>query len=128
MGVVVMSNTTPPASVDDIGMHLLNPKSPLKITKPREVITEVTVSDVILESYVGKYQLAPTFILTVTKDGNQLKAQATNQPDFPVFAKAENVFFYKVVEAQLTFNKSAEGKVESVTLKQNGQEIAGKKM
>jgi serine-type D-Ala-D-Ala carboxypeptidase/endopeptidase len=120
-GVVVLSNSN--ASVDDIGMHLLNPKSPLK-----EIETSITVDSNILEKYVGQYQLVPGFILTVSRDGSQLKVQATGQPEFPVFPKATNVFYYKVVEAQLTFNQNEEGKVQSVTLNQAGREIVGNKL
>jgi D-alanyl-D-alanine-carboxypeptidase/D-alanyl-D-alanine-endopeptidase len=63
------------------------------------------VSPVILDTYVGQYELAPGFILTVSRKENQLSAQATGQGKLPVFAKSENIFFYKVVEAQLVFNK-----------------------
>lgn len=89
---------------------------------------EVNVDEKILESFVGKYELTPSFILTVRKDGNQLKAQATGQSEFPIFPQSENVFYYKVVVAQLTFNRNGEGIVESLTLHQNGQDITGKKL
>ena len=89
---------------------------------------EVVVADDILQSYIGKYELAPTFILTVTKEGSQLKAQATGQPVFDVFPKSENVFYLKVVTAQLTFNKDDAGNIASVTLLQGGNEVTGNKM
>ncbi|AUP81208.1 serine hydrolase [Flavivirga eckloniae] len=89
---------------------------------------EIIVSEDILETYLGKYELMPNFILTVTREGNQLKAQATGQLAFDVFPKSENVFYYKVVAAQLTFNKNDAGKVGSVTLLQGGREITGKRM
>lgn len=92
------------------------------------IFPEIEVDEKILETYVGKYQLAPNFILTVTKEGTQLKAQATGQPEFPVFPKSENEFYLKVVDAQLTFNKNDEGIIESVTLHQNGQNMPGKKI
>ena len=88
---------------------------------------EVIVPDEILESYVGEYELMPQFILTVTKEGSQLKTQATGQPMVDIFPKSENVFYLKVVEAQLTFNRNDNGEVESVTLLQGGQEMTGKK-
>jgi len=65
---------------------------------------DVEVSDAILETYIGKYELVPGFVLTVTKEGNQLKTQATGQPVADIFPKSENEFYLKVVEAQLTFN------------------------
>ena len=89
---------------------------------------EVTVEDAILESYVGKYELAPGFVLTVAKYENQLKAQATGQGENPIFPKSQNVFYYKVVEAQLTFNINEAGDVQSVTLLQGGQEIIGSRL
>ena len=97
-------------------------------TDKEDLVNEVIVNDVILESYVGNYELQPGFVLTISRDGNQLKAQATGQPEFPVFPKSENVFYYKVVEAQLTFNQNDNGKIESVTLHQAGQKIVGKKL
>ncbi|MEJ1236636.1 serine hydrolase [Chryseolinea sp. T2] len=124
-GAVVMTNSV--VSIDDIGMHLLNPKAPLVDPDPPK-IEEVEVSTKILETYVGKYELMKDFVLTVTLEGNQLNVQATAQPKFPVFAKSENVFFYKVVQAQLTFNKNSKGEIESVTLFQNGQQVNGKRM
>jgi hypothetical protein len=127
-GVVVMTNSN--ISIDDIGMHILNPKVPLTNPAPPNTsnIGEVYIDPKILDTYVGKYELAPGFVVTITRDGNQLKAQATAQPQFPVFARAENVFFYKVVEAQLTFNKDSDGNIESLMLLQGGNEITGKKV
>jgi len=93
-----------------------------------DVIKEIIVDAKTLENYVGQYQLAPGFILTISRDGNQLKAQATGQPEFPVFPKSQNAFYLKVVEAQLTFNQNEEGEVQSVTLHQAGQEIVGKRL
>ena len=89
---------------------------------------EVAVEDDILESYVGKYELAPGFVLTISKYNSQLKAQATGQSDQPIFPKSKNVFYYKVVEAQLTFNLNDDGIIESVTLFQGGLEIIGGKI
>lgn len=128
-GVVVLTNST--ASIDDIGIHLLNPKAPLTVANPTPVSTPaeaITVDPQILQSYVGMYELAPGFILTVTREDSQLKVRATGQAQFPIHAKTQNVFYLTVVEAQLTFNQNAEGKVESVTLHQGGRDLVGKKM
>lgn len=126
-GVVVLTNSS--ASADDIGTHILNAAAPLSPPKPaKEVPVEIAVDETTLETYVGKYELMQGFILTVTRAGTQLNAQATGQGQFPVYARAKNIFFYKVVEAQLTFNQNAEGVVESVTLNQGGQQITGKKL
>ncbi|OAB80444.1 serine hydrolase [Cochleicola gelatinilyticus] len=92
------------------------------------LIPEVKVPETILEEYVGRYELMPGFILTVTKEGTQLKTQATGQSQVDVFPKSNTVFYLKVVAAQITFNQNEAGKTESLTLLQGGQEITGKKL
>ncbi|CAM3307403.1 serine hydrolase [Aequorivita lipolytica] len=92
------------------------------------MIKDATVPDAVLASYVGKYELKPGFVLTITKEGNQMKAQATGQPAAEIFPKSETEFYLKVVSAQITFNKNSAGFVESLTLFQGGQEIVGKKI
>lgn len=117
--IVVLSNTA--ESVDDIGMHFFDPKVPLKKVTPI-----LAVNEKILEEYVGDYELAPTVIITITRINDKLFVQLTGQPRFRLFAESDNKFFLKVVAAKLTFNRSADGKIESVTLIQNGNQIAKK--
>lgn len=93
-----------------------------------DLAKDFEVDEGVLESYVGKYELMPGFILTVTKDGKQMKAQATGQPVFDIFPKSENEFYLKVITARLTFNKGEGDTIESVTLFQGGQELVGKRM
>jgi CubicO group peptidase (beta-lactamase class C family) len=88
---------------------------------------EITLDAAALEAYVGLYPLAPGFALQVTTERGQLFVQATAQPRSPVFASAPDQFFYKVVDAQLTFQRAADGSVQSVVLHQNGQEVKGMK-
>ncbi|HEX8277943.1 MAG TPA: serine hydrolase, partial [Segetibacter sp.] len=89
---------------------------------------EIAVDSVILKQYVGEYELAPTFKITVTQVNGGLKAQATGQPQFDLFAKNENTFFLKVVDAQVEFIKNDKGEVEKLILHQNGQNVPGKKV
>ena len=93
-----------------------------------DLVKDVEVSDAILETYIGKYELVPGFVITVTKEGSQLKTQATGQPVFDIFPKTENEFYLKVVNAQLMFHKNEAGKVDSVTLFQGGRETTGKRV
>ena len=79
---------------------------------------ETTVPANTLARYVGTYQMPANAEMSVTLDGNQLKAQLTGQPAFPIFAESETLFFYKVVEATLEFQKDASGAVTAVRLRQ----------
>ena len=89
---------------------------------------DVKVSDAILATYVGKYELQPGFVINVTKAGTQLSAQATGQPEFDLFPKSDTEFYLKVVDAQVVFNKNDAGAIESLTLFQGGREMIGKRI
>jgi len=80
-----------------------------------------------LGEYAGVYSLGAfgDFIVTV-KDG-QLIAQLATQPAFQVYPSAKDKFFYKVVDAQLSFERDAAGKVIAVVLHQNGHDTRAPK-
>lgn len=93
-----------------------------------DLIKEVIVDDAILENLIGEYELNPGFVITISKDGNHMYAQATGQDQFEIFPISNYVYFLKAVQAQLTFNHSDEGNIESFTLFQGGQEMVGTKI
>jgi len=93
-----------------------------------DLVEEVKVASDILESYIGKYEIVPGFVLTITKEGDQLKAQGTGQPAFDIFPKSNTVFYVKAVTAQITFNEGEDGAIESLTLMQGGKEMTGKRL
>jgi CubicO group peptidase (beta-lactamase class C family) len=126
VGVVVLSNTFTAAGVDDIGMHLLDSHVPL-MPPPKEH-KETAVDPKLFDGYVGQYQLAPNFILTITRDGDKLFAQATGQPKFQIFPESEREFFLKVVDAQITFETDSTGRATSLTLHQNGANMPAKRV
>ncbi len=82
---------------------------------------EIAVDPAVLDGYVGRYQLRPELVITITRQQAKLFAQLTGQPSFEVFASGEREFFYKVVNAQLTFEVDAQGRAIAVVLHQNGQ-------
>src|SRR5262249_48624929 len=108
---------------DDIVMHLLDPSVPLtpKPTPPKQR-TEVAVPAETLAKYAGVYAMdaAPNFKLTVKLQGDHLFVQATGQQNLPVYAEGPADFFYKVVDAQLTFTEAANGQPAYLVLHQNG--------
>ena len=75
-----------------------------------------------LDSYVGKYELKPGVLFTIRHSGERLLAQLTGQNFLQVFPQSETEFFYKVVDAQLTFVKNAQGEVTGLILHQNGMD------
>ena len=95
--------------------------------KPPPPRVVVSVEPGILKQYVGTYKLRPGLIFTITVVGNKLMVQLTGQPQFQVYAESETKFFYKVVEAQLTFVKDDDGHVTSLILHQGGMNQTAKK-
>jgi CubicO group peptidase (beta-lactamase class C family) len=125
-GVVVLSNSA--TSVDDIGLHFVDPRLPLAPAPVKVVHTEITLPSAVLDRYAGEYEFAPTFHIVVTHEGNGLFGQPTGQGKSQLFAEKEDSFFLKVVEAQLVFTKDSSGNVTGMLLKQNGQDSPGKKI
>jgi hypothetical protein len=74
-----------------------------------------------LDAFTGKYDYGSGAILTVTRDGRQLFAQLTGQPRYPIDAKSETAFAWRVVPASVEFTKAPDGKVTKATHRQNGQ-------
>lgn len=89
---------------------------------------DVNVDPKILDSYVGEYQLGPTFTITITSENGKLMAQATGQEKFELFPTSETDFYLKVVPASVTFVKDAAGKVTELILTQNGRKGTAKKI
>ena len=80
-----------------------------------------------LANYVGKYRF-DFGVLDVAFRNGHLEAQLTGQHTFPIFASARDKFFYKVVDAQLDFERDAGGKVVAVVLHQNGRDTRASRM
>jgi D-alanyl-D-alanine-carboxypeptidase/D-alanyl-D-alanine-endopeptidase len=85
--------------------------------------TEIAVEEDRLQDYVGEYQLAPKAVLTILVRDGQLFAQLTGQAAYPVFAYDADRFFYKIVDAQLHFERDDEA-VIAVVLHQGGKQRA----
>ncbi|MGH7455782.1 MAG: serine hydrolase, partial [bacterium] len=126
LGVVVLSNST--NDIDDIGRHLLNPKFELAKLEPTQERTAIKVDPKIYDVYVGNYELTPSFVIAVTKEGERIFAQATGQPRFEIFPESEIKFFLTVVDAQITFAKDDKGQVTNLILHQNGIDQKARKL
>jgi serine-type D-Ala-D-Ala carboxypeptidase/endopeptidase len=121
LGVVVLSNSA--NDIDDIGRHLMNPAFELaKLELPKER-KEITLGAEIYESYVGEYEVVPTFVLTVTHEPEGLYLQATGQSKSRILAEAETEFFSKIVDAQVSFRKDEGSQVTHLVLHQGGQDV-----
>jgi hypothetical protein len=135
-GVVVMSNT------DDISIvnEIINSVAIVYKWKgfPFMVLKHVDVSDDTLNAYAGQYQnttesdgqykLIPGTIFTITKQGHQLKAQASGQETIEIYPESKNTFFPKTSDTDIKFVKDENGIVIKLIIHQNGKFIECKKI
>jgi CubicO group peptidase (beta-lactamase class C family) len=85
---------------------------------------EVKVDPKIYDAYAGRYELAPNLILTISRQGDRLMAEATGQPQIELFPESETKFFLKVVDAKITFVKDDTGKVTHLIFHQGEDQKA----
>jgi D-alanyl-D-alanine-carboxypeptidase/D-alanyl-D-alanine-endopeptidase len=115
-GIVVLSNSAD--TIDDIGGHLLNKDIPL-----RTLYREVEVKPSVFDNYLGRYQVGDKFSLNITRDGNHLYIQVFGQPRAELFARGDDQFFLRVVDAQVDFHTDGGGRASSMTLTQDGKSV-----
>jgi serine-type D-Ala-D-Ala carboxypeptidase/endopeptidase len=84
-----------------------------------------------LAKFVGVFDLAPTFSLTVAVVGDGITVQGTNQPALPVMyqgARAGHPTFYAPQpNAEIEFIPDASGAITSLILHQGGQNMPAKR-
>lgn len=123
--VVILSNAPLILSSFESNILSILYNQPYKVPQESK---EIKLDSNKLKEYVGVYELAPNFKITIELVNGALKTQATNQPQVDLFPESENLFFLKVVKAQVEFVRNDKGEVESMILHQNGQHVPGKKI
>jgi len=131
VGVVVLSNSGTGAGVDDIGIHLLNPRVPLldgdtlAPPKPRK---EIAVEPKLLETYVGRYQFPSSQLASVTYEGGHLFLQGEGDVKVAFYPESNQDFFAKIMDAQMTFNTDREGRVTGLIFHRSGADLRVKRI
>jgi CubicO group peptidase (beta-lactamase class C family) len=113
--VVVFSNCS--RSIDDIGLHLLDPRNELIPYGKAIVLDETT-----LERYVGTYVVTPTLEVTVSREKDKMYVQVTHQPTAEIFALATDQFFSEG-SPLFSFKTNASGIVTELIVHQGGKDV-----
>ena len=124
--VIVLTNieTAPSDRIaNDIAAILFD--KPYELPKQRQAIE---VDSALYEAYVGNYELVPGVILSITAESRQIFAQLTGQERYEIFPESPTEFFWKVVDAQLTFIVDGNDKVTSAILHQGGQDTTASRV
>ncbi|UUO07790.1 serine hydrolase [Blastopirellula sp. J2-11] len=124
--VVVLTNTAT-GEVDALAEQLMRMLAGAE-EKPREFAKQLEVAPAKMQRLAGKYQLAPGAVFTVSVQDDKLLVGLTGQPMLRVYPRSETVWFYKVVDATLTFQVNDSGRSVSVELFQNGVRQTAKRV
>lgn len=89
---------------------------------------EVAIDPKLFDAYVGIYQLTPNFQIAVTREGDHFFVQGSGQPKGEIFPEGEREFFFKVVDAQITFVTDSSGRATELILHQNGLDQHAKRL
>ena len=78
-----------------------------------------------LDDYCGEYELKPGAIVTVTREGNRLNANATGLPKVELLPETESAFFIKEDDSRVVFERDKTGRVNRLTLQEkSGTHVA----
>ncbi len=91
-------------------------------------IETVTLSNTILKSYVGKYELKPGFIFSVSFSDGKLFCEPTGQSKLELLPISESEFILKEVKAKISFSKNSNQKIDKLILHQGDKEIPAHKI
>jgi CubicO group peptidase (beta-lactamase class C family) len=89
-------------------------------------IEAIEVDETRRKEYLGKYGIAPEFILTVFAEEGKLYVQASGQGKVEIIPVALDEFKIMGVDAKLVFERGADGHIEHLILHQNGEHKARK--
>lgn len=80
-----------------------------------------------LQDYAGEYPTGGPVTFTIRVAETGLEAQVTGQPFIPIYSKGDDKFFYKVVDAEIHFERDEDGNVAALTLYQGSVTLRGEK-
>lgn len=89
---------------------------------------ETKIDPAVFDGYVGDYEIAPNFILTITREGDKLMGQPSGQRKVELETVSETQYIVPSVDASITFEKDSEGKTTGLVLVQGERTTKAKKI
>ena len=123
VGVVVLTNVANEVGGDDIGFHLLAGDPLQTPPPPPKARTAISLPAETLDGLVGTYAYNAQVFLSITREGDQLFAQITGQARYPIFPESRDDVFWKVVDAQASFQRGPDGRAMGLVFRQGGGEL-----
>jgi D-alanyl-D-alanine carboxypeptidase len=90
--------------------------------------TPVFTDTSLYDAYIGEYELRPHFSLTISRQEDTLRLQATGQPPLQLHPSSQDTFFAQPLHSELTFTRDEAGKITGAILRQEEQETPARKV
>ncbi len=81
-----------------------------------------------MQNCCGHYLFEGGMMFHVFMEPQKLMAQMQGQPALQLFPEAERTYFYTEVPAQISFDQTGTGEIETLTLHQNGHEMLARRV
>lgn len=121
IAVIVLGNLNGPAP-SKLGESLLTLSRGQAVVLPSERKAIALPADA-LNAYAGSYAFSPNFALTLRIEGGKLMAQASGQQALELFPEGADSFFYRAVDAQISFTRDSSGAIKGLVLHQGGRDL-----
>jgi D-alanyl-D-alanine-carboxypeptidase/D-alanyl-D-alanine-endopeptidase len=126
--VVILCNTSVKNDeIDKLALQMVmkaagqeTAQAPEKKGEEAEAPEDLAIDEKLRRRLVGRYQLKPDFIFTVTDDDGRLMVGITNQETQEVFPDSPTRWSYRGIDATLEFKLPKTGVARSLILHQNG--------
>ncbi|HEY2532836.1 MAG TPA: serine hydrolase [Xanthobacteraceae bacterium] len=122
-GVILHQN-----GVDRPGARICEADAKIIEAQPPKEHKQVAIDPAVFDGYVGRYELLPNFVLNISREGDRLFSQATGQPKAEIFPEGDWEFFFKVVNAQITFETDNHGRAVRLVLHQGGLDTSAARL
>jgi CubicO group peptidase (beta-lactamase class C family) len=122
--VIVLSNLNGPAAKLGMNLMTLARGGTVVLNEERRAIA---ISPEAMRPYEGVYELSPDFSITVAVVDGKLTVQGTGQSALEMQAEAQDAFFSRAIDAQISFTRNDAGAVTGLVLHQGGSEMSGRR-
>jgi CubicO group peptidase (beta-lactamase class C family) len=126
LSVIVLSNLdSTPASTIARALTAITLGMRYSALRERHIIKVNTQA---LDAYIGEYEVAPNFIISISREAGKLFGQTTGRSRVELLPESESMFFVKEYDAQIVFVKNPAGHVTHSIVGINGRSIEAKKI
>lgn len=106
------------------GAPQVNPRiSAVPMTRPY-----IKIAPASFDRLVGRYQMYPTLVLTLTREGERYFVTGTGEPKIEIFPASETVFFATVMPVELHVETDAATGETRLVMHENGAQVTGRRL